>query len=180
MTNFRGMQAPRLPAALRGPQSRSRRVAQPSRRGAVCVRASAVCGIDLGTTNSAVAIVVDGGRASRCAAAHPPVPSHRRPAPRPGKPVILADSDGHKTLPSVVSYLADGTQNRPLFPALHADAPRCPAAALGAGLSQNPPPGARRHRAGRARGGGGAARAASVHLLVGQAPHGEPRRPPPQ
>ena len=45
---------------------------------------SSVCGIDLGTTNSAVAIVVD------------------------GRAVIVPDAEGRRTTPSVVSYLASG------------------------------------------------------------------------
>ena len=48
-------------------------------------RAASICGIDLGTTNSAVAIVVD------------------------GKPVIVADAKGNRTIPSVVSFAADGS-----------------------------------------------------------------------
>ena len=47
-------------------------------------RAASICGIDLGTTNSAVAIVVD------------------------GKPVIVADAKGNRTIPSVVSFAPDG------------------------------------------------------------------------
>lgn len=47
-------------------------------------RASAVVGIDLGTTNSAVA-VVERGRA-----------------------VIVPDADGNRTTPSVVAYLPSG------------------------------------------------------------------------
>ena len=48
-------------------------------------RAASICGIDLGTTNSAVAVVVD------------------------GKPIIVADKDGNRTIPSVVSFAPDGT-----------------------------------------------------------------------
>ena len=48
-------------------------------------RAASICGIDLGTTNSAVAVVVD------------------------GKPIIVADKDGNRTVPSVVSFAPDGT-----------------------------------------------------------------------
>ena len=48
-------------------------------------RAASICGIDLGTTNSAVAVVVD------------------------GKPIIVADKDGNRTVPSVVSFATDGT-----------------------------------------------------------------------
>ena len=48
-------------------------------------RAASICGIDLGTTNSAVAIVVD------------------------GKPVIVADAKGNRTIPSVVSFAPDGS-----------------------------------------------------------------------
>ena len=46
---------------------------------------ASICGIDLGTTNSAVAVIVD------------------------GKPVIVPDEDGRRTTPSVVSFLPDGT-----------------------------------------------------------------------
>ena len=51
----------------------------------VTTRAASICGIDLGTTNSAVAVVVD------------------------GKPIIVADKDGNRTVPSVVSFAHDGT-----------------------------------------------------------------------
>ena len=51
----------------------------------VTTRAASICGIDLGTTNSAVAIVVD------------------------GKPVIVADARGNRTIPSVVSFAPDGS-----------------------------------------------------------------------
>ena len=53
-------------------------------------RASAVVGIDLGTTNSAVA-VVERGRA-----------------------VIVPDAEGHRTTPSVVSYLPSGASREEL------------------------------------------------------------------
>ena len=55
-----------------------------ARAAAVAPRAS-IRGIDLGTTNSAVAVIVD------------------------GKPVIVPDEDGRRTTPSVVSFLPDGT-----------------------------------------------------------------------
>jgi len=70
-----------LPARLFSTRSaRARR----ARAAAVAPRAS-ICGIDLGTTNSAVAVIVD------------------------GKPVIVPDEDGRRTTPSVVSFLPDGT-----------------------------------------------------------------------
>jgi molecular chaperone DnaK (HSP70) len=67
--------APQLRCAVRA-RSASRRLHAP--------RASAVVGIDLGTTNSAVA-VVENGRA-----------------------VIVPDAEGNRTTPSVVSYLPSG------------------------------------------------------------------------
>lgn len=75
------------PAAARRPV--------PSRRAphGACASASraadgGVCGIDLGTTNSAVAVVVDGAA------------------------VIVPDADGHRTTPSVVAYLPTGARAR--------------------------------------------------------------------
>jgi molecular chaperone DnaK (HSP70) len=50
----------------------------------VAAAGGSICGIDLGTTNSAVAVVVD------------------------GEAVILPDADGHRTTPSVVAYLPSG------------------------------------------------------------------------
>jgi hypothetical protein len=95
--------APRLlrPAAPRGasgaPSATRLRAPRPcgaarSRRAAAVVLVAAagggICGIDLGTTNSAVAVVVD------------------------GQAVILPDADGHRTTPSVVAYLPSGAAAR--------------------------------------------------------------------
>jgi len=48
------------------------------------VISNAICGIDLGTTNSAVAIIVD------------------------GQPMVIPCEDGHRTVPSIVNFQADG------------------------------------------------------------------------
>ena len=60
---------------------RRRLASRPS--GLVCSACS--CGIDLGTTNSCVAVIVD------------------------GRPVVVPLPDGRRTLPSVVAYTQSGT-----------------------------------------------------------------------
>lgn len=50
---------------------------------AVVVVDAAICGIDLGTTNSAVAVVID------------------------GKAVVVPDEEGHRTIPSIVTFLPE-------------------------------------------------------------------------
>lgn len=50
---------------------------------AVVVVNAAICGIDLGTTNSAVAVVVD------------------------GRAVVVPDEEGHRTIPSIVTFLPE-------------------------------------------------------------------------
>ena len=49
--------------------------------GGVVVTRASICGIDLGTTNSAVAVIID------------------------GKAVVVADEKGHRTIPSIVTFL---------------------------------------------------------------------------
>ena len=81
-------QTPRTRAPAPARAARRKSPHPSSRRGRalrVTTRAASICGIDLGTTNSAVAIVVD------------------------GKPVIVADAKGNRTIPSVVSFAADGS-----------------------------------------------------------------------
>uniref|UniRef100_A0A7S0KSF1 Heat shock protein 70 n=1 Tax=Micromonas pusilla TaxID=38833 RepID=A0A7S0KSF1_MICPS len=80
--------APARPRPRPRTDERARGFAKSPRRGRalrVTTRAASICGIDLGTTNSAVAIVVD------------------------GKPVIVADARGNRTIPSVVSFAPDGS-----------------------------------------------------------------------
>ena len=81
-----GLHDPLLSPSRRGEQTSGRPRAR-GRRAPIRVttRAASICGIDLGTTNSAVAVVVD------------------------GKPIIVADKDGNRTVPSVVSFAPDGT-----------------------------------------------------------------------
>lgn len=81
-----GLHDPLLSPSRRGEQTSGRPRAR-GRRAPIRVttRAASICGIDLGTTNSAVAVVVD------------------------GKPIIVADKDGNRTIPSVVSFAKDGT-----------------------------------------------------------------------
>ena len=69
-----------LASCLWAPQTHSRR----RRLAVVCSACS--CGIDLGTTNSCVAVIVD------------------------GRPVVVTLPDGRRTLPSVVAYTQSGAR----------------------------------------------------------------------
>ena len=78
--------AARAPVAsgLRRGDRRARGVARARPPTAPRVYAS-ICGIDLGTTNSCVAVVID------------------------GRPVLVPDEKGRRTIPSVVHFAADGS-----------------------------------------------------------------------
>ena len=76
----------------RAPRSRPASGAASSARGVARARPptvpsvhASICGIDLGTTNSCVAVVID------------------------GRPVLVPDEKGRRTIPSVVHFAADGS-----------------------------------------------------------------------
>ena len=71
-------------SGLRRGDRRARRVARARPPTAPSVHAS-ICGIDLGTTNSCVAVVID------------------------GRPVLVPDEKGRRTIPSVVHFAPDGS-----------------------------------------------------------------------
>ena len=104
------------------------------RRSRCALCSASACGLDLGTTTSAVAIIVD------------------------GRPVIVPNTDGGRTTPSVVAYLSSGA---------HAAAAtaRCAVAAVGSCAQSL------RRGADRPCRGGARAEGPPVHVLLRQALH---------